>query len=138
MQFRTRTRKDGSKSWALIRWEYDQTKGRSVPCTVGMVTDAQLRRASQPAELPVVSRLQAEERDELREFWRSARPPLMSESYRRALNYALYDADRVVEAIAAGAATPQAAETLWNRLDKVAGALRRARLPRPATRHRRS
>ena len=128
MQFKAHVAKDGTRSWSLVRWEYDANKGRSRPTNLGAAT--QLRSASRASQLDIASRLSPDERNELDEFWKAARPAVMRDVYARTFRMTLYELREAVEAIDAGAATPQVAEQLWLAIDRVSASLRKAGLPR--------
>ena len=130
MQFKAHVAKDGARSWSLVRWEYDANKGRSRPINLGAVTAAQLRSASRASQLDITSRLSPDERNELDEFWKAARPAVMRDVYARTFRMTLYELREAVEAIDAGAATPQVAEQLWLAIDRVSASLRKGGLPR--------
>jgi hypothetical protein len=134
MQFKPHEAKDGTRSWSLVRWTYDASKGRSCPKNLGSVTETQLRGARKPTQLLISGRLTEDERTELDEFWKAARPTVMAAAHWRALSFALYDVAGVVEAIEAGAATPDMADALWWRIDRLSLSLRKAgfRRPKPA------
>jgi hypothetical protein len=137
MQFKPRTAKGGLLKWSLIRWTYDASLNRSLPCTLGTLTATEIQVVRQPSDLPVFGRLTDDERAELVEFWKSARPPLMAVSHARSLRLAGATLERVAEAIDAGAATEPVARNLWEGLDLVGKALRQANFPRPAASSRR-
>lgn len=134
MQFKTHTAKDGSKSWAVVRWMYDPSKGRSRPEHVGTILESELRRAHRPSDLMIDDKLEPEEREEVAEFYKTTRPAIARERQERVLRDAFRDTDGVVDAIQAGVATPEAAVALWERMDRVGEALREAGLERPEPR----
>ena len=132
MQFKAYVAKDGSKSWSVIRWTYDASKSRSVPETVGTVTDVQVRMNRQHSGLLVFSKLDAAEQGELAAWFAATRGPIAAEMHARWLSRGLADSSTLVEGIQAGDCTPEMAARLWGRLDSVAAALRKAGLKRPA------
>lgn len=137
MQFKPRQAKNGLLTWSLIRWTYKASLNRSQPCTIGKLTAVQIRLACKPSDLLVFERLTDDEKAELAEFWKSARPPLMADSYGQSLRLARPTLEGVAEAIDAGAATDSVAQDLWESLDLVGKALQRAAFRRPAIRSRR-
>lgn len=131
MQFKTHTAKDGSKSWAVVRWRYDPAKGRSCPEHMGTILESELRRVHRPSDLMIDYKLEPEEREEVAEFYKTTRPAIARERQECVLRDAFRDTDDVVDAIQAGVATPELAAALWGRMDRVGEALRKAGLERP-------
>ena len=130
MQFKARTAKDGSTTWSVIRWTYDASKKRSLPAKVGTVSEIDLRKTDWPAGLMIHGRLSAAEQHEFAAWHAATREPIAKEMHQRWLSRGLADSSVLVAAVEAGHCTQAMADALWERIDRLAAALRKAKLTR--------
>ena len=130
MQFKARTAKDGSTSWSVIRWTYDASKKRSLPTKIGTVSEIDLRKTDWPAGLMIHGRLSAAEQHEFAAWHAATREPIAKEMNQRWLSRGLADSSVLVAAIEAGHCTQPMADALWERIDRLTAALRKAKLTR--------